>query len=132
MESVGRSSARALRRRHVIDDTLAVRVDPEGHKRLVADHPSGGSNTPKGSTPVSGRSRQLDSKASNAANTSKASTPIPHRVAGATTYELDLHAERLSSYIGQTVAITGTTSQSAGASRLTVDSMRVIAPGCSY
>jgi hypothetical protein len=53
-------------------------------------------------------------------------------VAGVTAYELDLAAERLSSYIGQTVAITGTPSQSAGAPKLTVASMRVIAPGCSY
>jgi hypothetical protein len=105
---------------------------PIGGPRLVADHPSPGSNTPKGSTPISHGSRQSDSKESNGANTSKASTPIPHRMAGVTTYELDLGAERLSSYIGQTVAITGTTSQSAGASKLTVESMRVIAPGCSY
>jgi hypothetical protein len=52
-------------------------------------------------------------------------------MAGATAYELDADAA-LSSYIGQTVAITGTTSRSAGASKLTVESMRVIAPGCSY
>lgn len=105
---------------------------PIGGLRLAADHPSRGSNTPKGSTPVSRGSRQSDSKESGGANTSKASTPIPHRVAGVTAYELDLAAERLSSYIGQTVAITGTPSQSAGAPKLTVASMRVIAPGCSY
>jgi hypothetical protein len=105
---------------------------PIGGARLVADHPSSGSNTPKGSTPVSRGSRKADSKESNSSNTSKASTPIPHRVAAATTYELDLDAERLSSYVGQTVTIAGTTSQSAGASKLTVESIRVITPGCSY
>jgi hypothetical protein len=109
-----------------------------GAPQMVADRPSAGSTTPKGSTPINRGSRLADSDGSAGANTSKGSTPIRHRAAAATAYELDADAARLSSYVGQTVAITGTTSQSrttsqsAGAARLTVESMRVIAPGCSY
>jgi hypothetical protein len=103
-----------------------------GAPLMVVDRASAGSTTPKGSTPISRGSRLADSDGSAGASTSKGSTPIRHRAAGATAYELDTDAAQLSSYVGQTVAITGTTSQSAGASRLKVESMRVIAPGCSY
>jgi hypothetical protein len=103
-----------------------------GAPLMVVDRSSAGSTTPKGSTPISRGSRLADSDGSAGASTSKGSTPIRHRAAVATAYQLDADAALLSSYVGHTVAITGTTSHSAGASKLTVASMRVIAPGCSY
>jgi hypothetical protein len=103
-----------------------------GAPLMVVDRPSAGSTTPKGSTPINRGSRLTESDGSAGANTSKGSTPIRHRAAVATAYELDAGAAPLASYVGHTVAITGTTNESAGASRLTVQSMRVIASGCSY
>jgi hypothetical protein len=88
--------------------------------------------TPKGSTPIGRGSRLADSDGSAGASTSKGSTPIRHRAIATAAYELDGDAMPLSSYVGQTVAVTGTTRQSGGASKLSVESMRVIGPGCSY
>lgn len=102
---------------------------PIGGARPVADRPSAGLTTPKGSTPVSRGSGLSDSKESAGTYTAKASTPIAHRAASPTAYELDVDAARLSSYVGQTVTITG---RPAGASKLTVEAMRVVAPACSY
>jgi hypothetical protein len=118
------------------DSGLLLRAQPSDStppRRMNA-----GSNTSKGSTPIGGAPLMVADRPSAGSTTPKGSTPIRHRAAAATAYELDADAARLSSYVGQTVAITGTTSQSrttsqsAGAARLTVESMRVIAPGCSY
>jgi hypothetical protein len=99
---------------------------------MVVERASAGFTTPKGSTPISRGSRLSDSDGSAGSNTSKGSTPIRHRAAVAAAYELEADAARLLSYVGHTVAITGTTSESAGASKLKVESMRVIAQSCSY
>jgi hypothetical protein len=84
--------------------------------------------TAKGSTPVSVGTPALVSSGFAGTTTSKGSTPLPRRSSRAT-YELDMDRAALERDAGHTVEVVGTLQNAA---RLKADSVKMLAPTCSY
>jgi hypothetical protein len=101
---------------------------PVGGAATTVGTTSARTYTAKGSTPVNVGTPTSVSSGFAGTTTSKGSTPLPRRSSRGT-YELDMDSAALERHAGHTVEVVGTLHN---VTRLKADSVKMLAPTCSY